>query len=103
MGRIITGENDPHDPRPDLDYALQHYPQELSIFRVEDLAVDWRRAPRDRGGKVIDGKHGAVTLALRDEIVANQRGPHEDRDLIVCIKIPAAVLKQRRSRVLLAR
>jgi hypothetical protein len=104
MGRIQTiGPKDPRDPREDLQYALDHYPSELQIFRVDDLVVEWRRAPRDRRGKVIEGQHGAAILAMRDEVIVNQRGPESERDLIVCIKIPAAVLKQRRSRILLAR
>jgi len=104
MGKIhVPGNRDPRDPREDLQYALDNYPGDLSIFRVDDLAVEWRRAPRDRNGKTIEGRHGAVVMAMRDEVIANQRGPESERDLIVCIKIPAAVLKQRRSRILLAR
>lgn len=95
--------SDPDDPREDLDFALQHCPEALQCARVQDLAEGWSRAPRDRHGRALGSGRGGVKLSLPDEIVRNQRGPEDDRDLIILIKIPAAVRKQRRSRVYLGR
>jgi hypothetical protein len=98
---LPSSSRDPRDPREDLDYAISHHPRELQITRMDDLAADWRRAPRDRQGNPMG--HGGVRLELPDEMVRNLRGPESDRDLVVLIRIPNNVLRARRGRVVIAR
>lgn len=80
------------DPRPAFDYALRHCPEKLQITVLDDMLVGSARASK--------GKPPSVTLAMSEEQIKNLRGQKE-RDILLVVRIPHAVVKRSKSLIVL--
>lgn len=80
------------DPRPALDYAIQHHPTELQVIRLDDVKITVKRSP--------GGRRGIVAITLPDENIVNLNGPRDDRDLFAIVRVPNHVLKDMRGPVI---
>ena len=76
-----------------LQFALEKYPQRVELAPVKELLIDSARQN--------DRRPAFVKLAVPDDIVKSLRGNREDQDLVLLVRIPAAVSDRVESRIVL--
>jgi hypothetical protein len=81
------------NPIKSLLYALEKYPEKVEMVPIEELVTDSARQNPKRPAY--------VTLAVPDEVVKSLRGRSEDRDLLLLVRVPKAVLQRSESLIVL--
>ena len=81
------------DPRQQLEFALQKYPQKVEAVPVAQLVLDSARQNSKRPAY--------LKIAVPDEWVKALRGAHESNDLLLVVRVPKEVRKRADSRIVL--
>jgi hypothetical protein len=82
-----------NDPKQQLAFALDKYPERVEIASVASLMIDSARQNPKRPAY--------VRLALPDEVVKALRGGRGDGDLLLLARVPREVLERSGSRIVL--
>jgi hypothetical protein len=81
------------DPRKNLEFALQKYPQKTQVAPVADLVLESARQNAKRPAW--------IKIAVPDEVVKGLRGVRSEGDLLLLVQIPRDVLDRADSRIVL--
>lgn len=81
------------DPRQQLAFALEKYPERLEVAELGELVMDSARQNAKRPAY--------VKLALPDEVVKGLRGQQQARDQLLLVRIPREVQERAGSRIVL--
>lgn len=81
------------NPVEALRYALDKYPERLSLLPVDKLVMDSARGNEKRPA--------FLKLAVPDEMVKALRGSGRSRDVVLLVTIPKDVLERSESSIIL--
>jgi hypothetical protein len=81
------------DPKRQLAFALDKYPERVEAAPVASLLMDSARQNAKRPAY--------VQLAVPDEVVKALRGQRSDSDLLLLVRVPHEVLERAESRIVL--
>jgi hypothetical protein len=76
-----------------LKFAIEKYPDRVELVALKDLVMDSARQN--------DRRPAFVKLAVPDEIVKALRGSRDHGDLVLLVRIPAAIGERAESRIVL--
>jgi hypothetical protein len=76
-----------------LQFALDKYPQQVEVVRLETMVTESARANERRPAW--------VKVALPDELVKGMRGGPGERDLVLLVRVPREVLTRSESKIIL--
>ena len=81
------------DPRKNLAFALEKYPERTQVAPVEQLVIESARQNAKRPAW--------IKVAVPDELVKGLRGDKNTGDLLLLVQIPREVLDRSESRIVL--
>ena len=81
------------DPRKNLEFALEKYPQRTQVAPIEQLVIESARQNAKRPAW--------IKIAVPDEVVKGLRGGKTTSDLLLLVQIPRDVLDRVDSRIVL--
>ncbi len=81
------------DPRQQLAFALEKYPQRVETVPIAELVLDSARQNPKRPAY--------LKLAVPDEWVKSLRGSRDPDDLLLVVRIPKGILERSESRIVL--
>ncbi len=81
------------DPRKQLAFALEKYPEKVEIAPIESLAMDSARRNEKRPAW--------VKLAVPDEVVKGLKGRRAGTGRVLLVRIPDEVVERADSRIVL--
>jgi hypothetical protein len=81
------------DPKQQLAFALEKYPERVEIASLASLMVDSARQNAKRPAY--------VQIALPDDVVKSLRGARSGGDLLLLARVPREVLERSTSRIVL--
>ena len=81
------------DPRKNLEFALEKYPQRTEVAPVSELVIETARQNAKRPAW--------IKVAVPDEVVKALRGGKQTGDLLLLVQIPRDVLDRADSRIVL--
>jgi hypothetical protein len=81
------------DPRKNLAFALEKYPERTQVAPVEQLVIESARQNAKRPAW--------IKVAVPDELVKGLRGDKTTSDLLLLVQIPREVLDRSESRIVL--
>lgn len=81
------------DPVKALVYALEHHPRQVDVIGVRELLLESARQNPKRPAY--------LKLAVPDEVVKSVRGPEDDGDLVLLVRVPREVMERQDSRIIL--
>jgi hypothetical protein len=79
-----------------LTFALEKYPERVEMLPLEELVLESARQN--------DKRPAYVKLAVPDDMVKalkGPRGPADERDLVLLVRLPRQVLERSESRIVL--
>jgi hypothetical protein len=82
-----------NDPRKNLEFALQKYPERMQVAPIEQLVIESARQNAKRPAW--------IKVAVPDEVVKGLRGGKNTSDLLLLVQIPREVLDRADSRIVL--
>lgn len=83
------------DPRQQLAFALEKYPEQVDVVPIEKLVLESARQNPKRPAY--------LKVAVPDELVKAIRGSRDDRDLVLLVRVDQGVLKRAESPIVLPR
>jgi hypothetical protein len=80
-------------PAKSLAYALEKYPDRVEVVPLEEVVIESARQNPKRPA--------FVKLAVGDDLVKSLRGTEKERDLLLLVRVPRAVVEREKSRIVL--